>query len=497
MEKRRTAVGEMAVLTPHSASASADTRDVPLVVDLDETLVRTDSTIESLFVLIRHEPIRLLGMPCWLRRGLAHFKRRLNQTVMPDVHTLPFRADLLDFLREQRRQGRYLVLATGADMKLAQAVAGETGLFDRIIASDGAINLVGDKKRERLVAEFGQRRFDYVGGRRRDYPVWCAARKAWMVSASPRLVRDVAKVTPVEVSFDRDPTTLGDVFHELRALHWVKNVLVLLPVAAANGLLAPTGLGRALLAFVAFSLWASSVYLLNDLLDLPIDRQHPQMKDRRLASGQIRPADALALLMMLLASAAALSLYLSAAFFGIAATYFLMMMAYSVRLKDIPLLDVLVLSGGYALRVVAGEVATNISLSPWVLVFVILLFSSFTLVKRCAELVRIDSRGQAEPPRVCGYLAGDTGILTAQGIAGGYLAVLVFAMYASSEAMQRAYPRHELFWGVCGLLLYWINYLWLMVARRRMHHDPVTFAFADPVSRWLLAAMAVTAALTL
>lgn len=487
----------MAVLTPHDASPSAATHDVPLVVGLDDTLVRTDSTIESLFVLIRHDPIRLLGMPFWLGGGLAHFKQRLNQTIMPDVHTLPYRADLLEFLREQRREGRYIVLATGADMKLAQAIASETGLFDRVIASDGSINLVGDKKRERLAAEFGQRGFDYVGGRRRDYPVWCAARKAWMVCASPRLVREVAKVTPVEAGFNSEPTTWGDVFHELRALHWVKNVLVFLPVVAAHGLLAPNWLERALLAFVAFSLWASSVYLLNDLLDLPIDRQHPQKKNRMLASGQIRPAHALALLMLLLASAVALSVYLSVAFFGVMTAYFLMMMAYSVRLKDIPLLDVSILSWGYAMRVVAGEVATNILLSPWVLAFIVLLFASFTLVKRCAELVRVDSLGEAEPQRVCGYLAADTGILIAQGIVSGYLAVFVFAMYTNTEVMHIPYPRHEIFWGVCGLLLYWINYLWLMVVRHRMYHDPVIFVFADPVSRWLLVAMSVTAALTL
>jgi 4-hydroxybenzoate polyprenyltransferase len=177
--------------------------------------------------------------------------------------------------------------------------------------------------------------------------------------------------------------------------------------------------------------------------------------------------------------------------------YFLMMMAYSVRLKDIPLLDVSILSWGYAMRVVAGEVATNILLSPWVLAFIVLLFASFTLVKRCAELVRVDSLGEAEPQRVCGYLAADTGILIAQGIVSGYLAVFVFAMYTNTEVMHIPYPRHEIFWGVCGLLLYWINYLWLMVVRHRMYHDPVIFVFADPVSRWLLVAMSVTAALTL
>jgi 4-hydroxybenzoate polyprenyltransferase len=461
----------MAVLTPHGSpvnvdARSADRRDVPLVVDLDDTLVRTDSTIESLFVLIRHEPIRLLGMPLWLLGGLAHFKQRLNQTVMPDVSSLPFRTDVLEFLRGQRRQGRHLVLAAGADMKLAQAIAGETELFDQVIASDGATNLVGDKKRERLEAEFGRGGFDYMGGRRRDYPVWCAARAALLVSASPRLARDVAKVTLVEMRFDGEPTTLGHVFHELRALHWVKNVLVFVPVAAARGLLSPGWFGRALLAFVAFCLCASSVYLLNDLLDLRIDRQHPQKKGRMLASGQIRPAHALALLILLLMTAVALSLYLSATFFGVLAIYFLMMMAYSVRLKDIPLLDVVILSGGYALRVVAGEVALNISLSPWVIAFIVLLFSSFTLVKRCAELVRIDSLSGAHGPRVCGYVAADTGILTAQGIASGYLAVFVFAMYTNTDVVQRLYPRHEFLWGVCGLLLYWINYLWLMVARR-------------------------------
>lgn len=490
----------MVLLTPAGDSPKRDGHDlppagdVPLVVDLDDVLIRTDSTIESLFVLIRHDPVRLLAMPWWLGRGPAYLKQRLNQTVMLDVHTLPFRADLIEALREQRSRGRHLVLATAADMKLAEAVAAETGLFDRVIAGDGATNLIGDQKRERLAAEFGERGFDYVGGRRRDHPVWRVVRRAWLVAPSPGLARDVAKVTRVERSFDGHPTTLGDVFHELRALHWVKNALIFLPLAAAHGVPTAGAVGRALLALVAFNLWASSVYLVNDLLDLPSDRRHPEKKDRRLASGRIHPEFALTLLMILLTSAAALSLCLSAAFAGVAAGYFLLMMAYSVRLKDIPLLDVAALSGGYAIRVVAGEVATNTWLSPWMLAFILLLFACFTLVKRCAELSSVDAL--REPARrVCGYFPADTGTLTVQGIAGGYSAVLIFAVYTNTDAMQSLHPRHELFWGVSGLLLYWIDYLWLMVARRRMPHDPVEFVLADPLSRWLLLGMVVMAAL--
>jgi 4-hydroxybenzoate polyprenyltransferase len=485
----------MDVLTSSAEMASAEsTQPVPLVVDLDGTLLRTDSLIESVFVLARRHFLQLVEVPFWLTKGLANFKHRMSLIAMPDVHTLPYRADLLAYLHAQRAQGRFLVLATAADAELAREIAWETGLFDRVIASDGTTNLSGERKRERLVLEFGLRQFDYIGASDRDYPVWSAAHGALLVSPSRRLLRSIVRVTPVERVFDEQRLGWKDFEHALRMHHWVKNALVFLPLAAVHRILEWNLFGRALLAFVAFSLCASSVYLLNDLFDLPADRRHPSNKGRQLASGRFPPALALALSPLLLGSALLLGSVLSAGFLGVLALYFCLMLAYSVKLKGIPLLDVLILSSGYSLRVLGGALAVDIPLSAWLLAFCACLFLSLALSKRYTELIVSDALSGTEGGRARGYRSSDKPVILAQGVGSGYLSVLILAIYTITGIMQRYHARHGLFWALCVLLFYWINYLWLMATRARMHHDQVVFVFKDRVSFCLLVAMGVVAA---
>lgn len=478
-------------------AASVAVDRVPLAADLDGTLLRTDSLIESIFVLARMKPLTLFKLPVWWLKGRAHLKRRLAATVMPDIHLLPYRADLLEFLRVQKRLGRSLILATAADGQLARKVERDVGLFDTVFASDGETNVSGEKKKERLVAAFGLRGFDYIGNSARDYPVWCAARRALLATPSHRLAQRVAKVTPVEViSHDRQ-ARWRDYLHALRLLHWVKNGLVFVPLLAAHRILESALVGRALLAFAAFNLCASGLYLLNDLLDLPADRRHPHKKERMLASGRIPLAHALVMVPLLLMGAFAIALHLSIGFAGVVGLYSLLMIGYSIRLKDIPLVDVLVLAVGYALRVAAGSVATDVRISAWLLTFCVFLFFSLALIKRFAELVVLESEPTTKMVQARGYLATDKVLLVVQGIASGYLAVMVLALYTNTEISHYLYPRHDYFWGICLLLMYWVSYLWMMVTRGRIHDDPVIFALSDRGSLWTIAAMGLLAALAL
>jgi 4-hydroxybenzoate polyprenyltransferase len=488
----------MDVLTSPAEIASADSTSLlPLVVDLDGTLLRTDSLIESLFVLARHHFFQLIEMPFWLIKGLANFKRRLSLLAMPDVHTLPYHTDLVAYLRAQKERGRFLVLATGADNWLAQQISRETGLFDLVIASDGMTNLSIERKRERLVEEFGLRRFDYIGSSGRDYPVWRAAHGALLVSPSRRLRRGIVGVTLIERVFDEPRIGWKGFEHALRLHHWVKNALVFLPLAAVHRTMEWNLFGRALLAFAAFSLCASGVYLLNDLFDLPADRRHPRNKQRELASGRFRPAHALALSPLLLGGGLLVGSSLSAAFLGILVLYICMMLAYSVFLKDVPLLDVMILSSGYSLRVLAGALAVDIPLSAWLLAFCACLFLSLALSKRYVELQQSDAALGTGGGRARGYRSSDKPVILAQGVGSGYLSVLILALYTITGIMERYHARHGLFWVLCVLLFCWINYLWLMATRARMHHDQVVFVFKDRVSFWLLAAMGVVAALAI
>ncbi len=477
---------------PHSRAVER----VPLVVDLDGSLLRTDSLIESMFVLARTKPLSLLKLPFWRLKGAAHFKQLLAEAAMPEVHLLPYRADVLAYLREQKDLGRRVVLATAADEKLARQVDRDVGLFDAILASDGHVHLSGDRKRDRLIAEFGQKGFDYIGNHRSDYPVWRAARRALLVSPSSHLEHQVAKVAPVEKILREPGARWRDYLHALRPHHWIKNGLVFLPLASVHRFFDLDLLGRATLAFIAFDLCASSVYLLNDLMDLPADRRHPRKRERRLASGRIQLAHALLMMPLLLAGAFGIAWHLAPGVVAVLALYCVTMIGYSMKLKDLAIVDVLVLAGGYALRVAAGSLAVEIRVSAWLLTFCMFLFFSLALIKRYSELVTLESAAAGEV-HARGYLGIDKVFLLAQGIASGYLAVLVLALYTNSEISQRLYARHNFFWAICLLLLYWVSYLWMMAERGRIHDDPVVFALADRGSRWTIAAAGLIALLAI
>lgn len=479
-------------MTPVLPNHEVSVDPVPLVVDLDDTLLRTDSTLEALFLFVRQDPLAALMLPWRLLRGRAYLKQYLAQRALLDVKALPYRHELLAYLKAQKQRGRRVVLATGADRAVAGRVAQELGVFDLVFASDGIHNLNGERKRARLVAEFGEKGFDYVGDSRREDAVWRSARQALLADPTPRIARRVARTTQLAHTFDDRPVRLRTYLRALRPHHWVKNVLVFLPLMLAHRLYEPHLLVQGLLAFVAFSLCASGVYLLNDLMDLPFDRAHPQKKDRALPSGQIRLVHALALAPLLLTGALLVALALPAAFLATLSAYFVLMMIYSIRLKDVPILDGLTLALGYASRVAAGSIVLGLAPSIWLLAFCVLLFMSLALIKRYTELLTMESVSGAEA-HARGYLPNDRGIMAAQGIASGYLAVLILALYTNTNAMSPATGREASFWSICLLLFYWINYMWLTAQRGRMHHDPVAFALTDRVSQIVIAAMAVAA----
>jgi 4-hydroxybenzoate polyprenyltransferase/phosphoserine phosphatase len=472
-----------------TARADDTGHPAPLVVDLDGTLVATDLLIESLFLLAKRRPLRLLMVPFWLAQGKASLKRHLAEEVAPDVPTLPYRRDLIEYLEAAKRRGTPLVLATAADARIAQAVAHHVGLFDAVLASDGMVNLKGATKRDRLIAEFGAHGFDYLGSGRTDHAIWAAARKPLLVRPEPGLAAKVGAATKVERIFEEPSSDPLLYLKALRPHHWLKNALVFLPLAAAHRLDELGLLLQGFLAFLAFTLCASSTYLLNDLMDLSSDRRHPHKRDRPLASGRLPLVHALALMPILLAGAVAVGLLLPWPFLGVLGLYYALTLSYSWRLKDLVILDVLALAGLHALRVLAGSAATGIPPSAWLIAFCVFLFFSLAMIKRYAELVVMRTIDGLQA-HARAYELEDSELLAALGGASGYLAVLVLALYIS-ETGQGAFGRRELIWLVCVLLLYWISYMWLMAHRARMHDDPLVFALRDNVSRVLIVLMAL------
>ncbi len=461
----------------------------PLVVDLDGTLAKTDLLIESVFALIKKNPLYVFLIPFWLLKGKSFLKHQVSRRVHLDVRLLPYHQPLLEYLKDQRALGRALVLATGNDELIAGQVAAHLRLFDRVLASDGTVNLIHRVKQRRLVAEFGEKGFDYAGNEGRDLAVWSSARKAVIVNASERVVRRVAQVTEIERTFGRGEGFLHPCLQALRLSHWLKNLLVFVPLLLAYRYNEPALLGRAFLAFLSFGLAASCVYIINDLADLPADRRHFRKRMRPFAAGDLSLAWGLALVPLLFVLSIALGCFLPLPFIAMLALYYLLNLGYSFTLKQVVILDVVILAALYTARILAGAAAVAIWPSAWLAAFSMFIFFSLALVKRYAELVLM-RKEHGRNIQVRGYLDIDGELLASMGAGSGYLAVLVLAMYISSGAVDILYKRHEFIWLLCPLLLYWISYVWLIAHRGRMEDDPLVFAVRNPVSQ-IVAVLAV------
>jgi len=455
---------------------------IPLVVDLDGTLVKTDLLVESFFALIKHNPLYIFVFPFWLLKGKAFLKQQVVQRVTFDVAVLPYNLELLDLLKLQRSHGRPLVLATANDERIANQVADHLQIFDRVLASNGKLNFSRRDKRERLVQVFGDKGFDYAGNGRYDLEVWSAARKALIVNCPKRVSRRAARVVEVERVFDDRGGRIMAYLRAWRPQQWLKNMLVFVPLVMAHRYNELDLLVRAFLAFVAFGLCASSVYIINDLVDLPSDRHHPRKRQRPFAAGDLSLLSGLASAPLLFGISLLVSLILPRPFLGMLLLYFFLNLGYSFTLKRIVLLDVIILAGLYSMRIMAGAASVGIWPSSWLLAFSTFLFFSLALVKRYAELVAMRQES-GESARVRGYRVIDMELLASLGGGSGYVAVLVLAIYISSGVAERLYTRHTVLWFLCPLLLYWISYVWLIAHRGQMHDDPLVFTVRNRVSQ--------------
>src|SRR5215472_10258542 len=361
-----------------------------------------------------------------------------------------------------------------------------------VLASDGITNLAAERKRARLVAQFGEKGFDYIGDESRDLAVWSSSRKAIVVNPSARLKRAVGKVALFESAFEEPGASIGEYFRALRPQQWLKNILVLVPLFAAHLFSEPILLLRTIIAFVAFCCCASSGYLINDLCDLPADRRHPSKRLRLFASGRLPLAYGLVTAPALVVLGSLLGWLLSWWSVGFLLLYFTLTVAYSLHLKKVVLLDVFLLATFYTLRIIAGGLAAAVPLSVWLLAFSMFLFLSLAFIKRYAELVIMRSV-DGEHAKARSYELSDAELLVSKGTASGYAAVLVLSLYIASGSVKVLYSTHQLLWLVCPLLLYWIGYLWLTAHRGEMHHDPLVFAVRDRTSRILILLMLAAA----
>jgi 4-hydroxybenzoate polyprenyltransferase len=472
-----------------------DSAAIPLCVDLDGTLTPVDTLHENFMALIRQAPLALLAIPFWLLDGKAKMKREMALRATFDATSLPVNQPLVDFLKSERARGRLIVLATAADSHIAEQVAKEVGLFDEVIASDGKKNLSADAKRLALIERFGERGFDYVGNERADEHVWRSARKA-LVVGSARQIERASQVAEVERTFSSVAAGPKTWLKAVRLHQWVKNALMFLPAMLAHRIFQPDVLIESVLGFVAFGLCASSVYLVNDLLDLSADRRHPRKFKRAFASGLLSIRSGGLVAIALLATSIVVALLVGWRFAAVLGGYYVLTWSYSLRLKRAALVDVMTLAGLYTIRIIAGAAATSIPVSFWLLAFSVFIFLSLGFVKRYTE---IDDARKANKMSTHGrgYAAGDLPLLMNLGVSAGYCTIVVMALYINSADSQALYKHNKPLWLACPLLLYWISRVWLLTTRGQMHDDPVVFALRDRISLLVIGLLGVIVLLSI
>ena len=458
------------------------TEALPLFVDLDGTLVSTDTLWESLIKLVKQRPYDLMMVPLWLLAGKAKFKAELAKRIIPNPAALPYRKEVLKLVKERRSAGSPIYLATAANEAIANAVADHLGLFDGVLASNDVTNLSGSTKLNeiRRTSEGGD--FEYVGDTWVDIPIWDAASKATVVAGSGRMVDDLKQRMPVnEVSA---PSRLSPkvLVRAMRCHQWIKNILLFVALILAHRVTDFYGWLSAFCAFCAFSLVASSVYVTNDILDIESDRTHPSKCRRPFAAGELQINQGVFMAFLLFAigvtfAAATISLF----FALLVAAYAAISLLYSLYLKKQPVIDFFLLAFFYAYRVELGGIAVEAPVTQWLRGFALLFFMSLAMVKRYGDLIELKKIGQITA-KGRSYTIDDIPLFGAIGGALSCTSILFFTMYVSSEHVTKYYAHPQYLWIMCPLLLYWLFRLWFIAHRGELDNDPIVFALKDCVS---------------
>lgn len=450
-----------------------------LVVDLDGTLIRTDMLYETFWAALSRRWMNAIPIARAATGGRAALKRELAGLGTVEIESLPWNQDVIAHVRRWREAGGRTALVSASDEAIVEQVAAHLGIFDAAYGSDGARNLKGPHKAAFLKERFPDG-FAYMGDTDADMAIWQVADRAVTVDVPPALRSKVDALTVEAEHLTTRGSYVRPLLKAIRPHQWLKNVLVFLPLVAAHQFDLVT-IGQAILAFGAYSLIASSVYLLNDLLDLASDRAHPRKRLRPFASGSLPLAWGTVLAPGLLVAGVLVSLALGPGFLAVMAFYYAITTAYSFNLKRRLVVDICTLAGLYTLRIIAGGVATGIPLSVWLLAFSIFFFFALAAMKRQAELVSGAAEGR-EKAHGRGYMTSDLPLVANMAVSSGYVSVLVMALYLNSPAVRELYDETAPLWGICLVLLYWISRMVMITHRGWMHDDPVVFAARDKIS---------------
>ncbi len=454
----------------------------PLVLDVDGTFLHTDMLLESFWQALGRNPFACLSVCLKQFSDRARLKQQMAALAPLRTDLLPVNPRIKAFAQRSIGRGRRVVLASGADETLVQALAHEHGIEEPVFASNGEINLTGKRKAAALVAAFGPGGFDYAGDSMVDMPVWDAADNAIIVGNLPQAAAVLAKDCSNVEEF-RGGWRKRDLLRAMRPHQWVKNVLLFLPLVAAHRF-DLAGFLVVLVATIAYSAAASSIYIVNDLLDLEADRLHPTKKNRPFASGAVPIVAGMWVALGLAVFALALALALSGSMLAIVALYMALSLAYSLKLKRMRWIDIATLAGLYTLRVIAGAIAAKVLASGFLVAFIFPTFITLGCVKRLTELTLATSDARL-PGR--GYGRTDRGDLVNVAALGTFGALLAFFLYSFTQAAAVLYPNIWQLWLALIPISGWLVRMVVLGWNGRQDYDPIVFAMRDKYGLALIA----------
>ena len=454
---------------------------LPLFVDLDGTLIKSDMTLESALLLIKRNFLYLLLIPFWFLRGRPYLKQQLAQRTNVPLDYLPVNEEFFHFLKQEKIKGRPITLISASNQEVVSQVSDHFQLFDNAFGSNDRINLKAENKLKRI-REMHTEAFSYAGNSSADLPIWIEAQEAVMVNCNESLVQRLRRNTTAILRFDNAMPFPLKLWQAMRPHQWLKNLLLFVPLVLAHRINDPTLLLQTTIGFLSFSLCASSVYLLNDMLDLNSDRQHHSKHRRPFASGELSLPVGCVAVPVLLLSAFAVGSLLPRNFVETLFLYWIVTSFYSFFLKRLFLIDVITLAILYTMRIAAGAAAVSITITSFLIAFSLFLFLGLGLVKRVTELVNLEKsdKGEAEGRA---YSKNHIGPLTIIGGSSNLFAVLVFAFYAAAPDTTRLYSSPPILWLICPLLLCLLIRIWKQAREGKLDEDPVLFAITDRVSQ--------------
>jgi 4-hydroxybenzoate polyprenyltransferase len=470
--------------------------EIPLVIDIDGTLIHTDLLIEALILLIRKKPYYFWKCILWGFKGKAYLKNKIFGLVSPDYPLLPYNVELINFIKKEFASGRKIILASASPISAVIGISKIYPIFSELYGTENKINLRGRNKLRVLTDRFGKGKFDYVGNSKADHVIFASSRYSYLVNPSRSVEKKAGRISDLRYTWHSGKATLKDYLGAIRVYQWVKNLLLFVPLVTSHSFYSVHLFMLTFGAFCTFNIMASSGYLLNDILDINSDRNHPRKRYRPVATGKISLLNASALALVFFTTGLFFASKFNPVFFYTMLFYFVTSFTYSLYLKKMAMYDVFTLAGLYSIRVFAGSEVIGVPLSFWLIAFSTFIFLSLAFLKRYSELITIkDDLALKKQDR--GYVSGDIYLVRIMGIVSGFLAIVVFALYINSPEVTELYSKIEILWFVSFLLLFWINRMWMIASRGRMTDDPIVFTLKDITSYiiFLLCGLCIYAAL--